>query len=305
MNQLQRVLCAIDLSDLSIAPLKTAATIQRSFGSGLTVLHVVPTFDAMEVHNGEWFDPVSIIYSTPHDEVVKNIREMAVNAGIAEDRARFLAAAGKPAAAILAQAAASGAELIVIGTHGLHGLDRLRLGSVADTVLRRAACDVLSVPPRVIREKAGLATIVCGVDFSPESACAVQTAFELADRFAARVVLVHAVEWLPDEQPADDVEFNVSDFRARLVHDAQQRLDALIVEESALAPAVRAKTVSGRAYREILRVAADEHAALIVVGHRGRSRAALPLLGSTVDSIVRGAACPVLTVRSVPDPVDD
>ena len=55
MKQLQRVLCGIDLSDLSVTPLKIAATMQAWFGSCLTVLHVLPTFNAMEVHNGEWF----------------------------------------------------------------------------------------------------------------------------------------------------------------------------------------------------------------------------------------------------------
>jgi len=305
VKQLQRVLCAIDLTDLSVAPLKTAATIQRWCGSCLTVLHVVPTFEALEVHNGEWFDPVSIVYSRPHDEVVEDVRTVAIKAGVLEDRAGFLAVAGKPAAAILATAAASRAELIVIGTNGLHGIDRLLLGSVADTVLRRATCDVLSVPPRATRDPARLATIVCGVDFSQESIDAVRAAFELSDRVGARVALVHAVEWLPEEQPADDVEFSASDFRARLVHDAQQRLDALIGKESPLARAVRTKTVTGRAYREILRVAAHEHADLIVVGHRGRSRAAVPLLGSTVDAIVRGASCPVLTIRAPHEHLDE
>jgi len=304
VKQLQRVLCAIDLSDLSVAPLKTAATIQRWFDSCLTVLHVVPTFDAVEVHNAGWFD-VDVVYSRPHDDVVEAVRELAINAGIPKDRARFLAVAGKPAAAILDQAAASQTELIVIGTNGLHGIDRLLLGSIADTVLRRATCDVLSVPPRATRDPARLATIVCGVDFSQESLWAARAAVELSDRVGARVVLVHTVEWLPEEQPADDIEFNATDFRARLVHDAQQRLDALIVEESLAARAARMKTVAGRAYREILRVAAADHADLIVVGHRGRSHAAVPLLGSTVDAIVRGAGCPVLTIRLPHARVDD
>jgi nucleotide-binding universal stress UspA family protein len=304
VKQLQRVLCAIDLSDLSAAPLKTAATIQRWFGSFVTVLHVVPTFDALEVHNGGWFDPVSIAYSRTQDEVVEKIRDISLKAGIPQDRVRFLAVAGQPAAEILDQAAAARIELIIIGTNGLHGIDRLLLGSVADTVLRRATCDVLSVPPRARREPARFATIVCGVDFSQESVYAVRAAFALADRVAARVVLVHAVEWLPEEQPADAVDFNVSDFRARLVHDAQRRLGALVVEESPLARAVRVKAVSGRAYREILRVATEERADLIAVGHRGRSRAAVPLLGSTVDGIVRGASCPVLTIRAPHERVD-
>jgi nucleotide-binding universal stress UspA family protein len=108
---------------------------------------------------------------------------------------------------------------------------------------------------------------------------------------------MHAIEWIADEQPMDDVEFNVAEFRARLVYNAQQRLDALVDSESAgHARSVRTKVVIGRAYRQVLAVARNEHADLIVIGQHGGSGRPLPLIGSTADQIVRGASCPVLTV---------
>ena len=57
---MKRVLCAIDLSDVSIELLRYANAIVQRDGGCLTVLHVVPTFDTMEVHAGGWFDPVAV-----------------------------------------------------------------------------------------------------------------------------------------------------------------------------------------------------------------------------------------------------
>jgi nucleotide-binding universal stress UspA family protein len=54
----------------------------------------------------------------------------------------------------------------------------------------------------------------------------------------------------------------------------------------------------GKAYREILRVAAWEKADLIVLGVQGRSSADLLLFGSTTQHVVRQAECPVLTIRA-------
>jgi nucleotide-binding universal stress UspA family protein len=82
----KRVLCAVDLSDLSVELLECAAAIGRWCGGCLTVLHVVPTFDAVERHPGEWFDPVTVGYSVRRDDVIEYVRQAAAAAGILEDR---------------------------------------------------------------------------------------------------------------------------------------------------------------------------------------------------------------------------
>lgn len=62
---------------------------------------------------------------------------------------RFAVGRGKPAAEILEAARTHGSDTVVMGTHGREGIDRLLLGSVAETVVRRAACTVVVVkPPR-------------------------------------------------------------------------------------------------------------------------------------------------------------
>lgn len=298
-SHVQRVLCAIDLSDLSVELLGYAAAIVQRYHGRLTVLHVVPTFDAVERHSGEWFDPVTVAYTMRRDEVIEHMRQTAAAAGISDDRVRYESESGDPATTIVTRAHALQAETIVLGTRARRGLDRL-LGSVTDSVLRHTRCDVLTIPPGLsfAAGNARASTLVCGVDFSTRSLHALRATLGLADRMEARVVLVHAIEWLAEVEPPDDLDFSVSDFRARLVHNAQRRLDALIADEVPPDRAVRSKVVIGRSHRELLGAAADAHADLIVLGTQGRGATALPFLGSTVEQIVRAASCPVLTTRS-------
>lgn len=93
---MKRVLRAVDLSDLSVELLECAAAIVPWYGGCLTILHVVPTFDAVERHPGEWFDPLTVIYSMRRDEVIEHMRQTAAAAGIPDDRVRYEAESGAP-----------------------------------------------------------------------------------------------------------------------------------------------------------------------------------------------------------------
>ena len=88
------------------------------------------------------------------------------------------------------------ADLIVIGTHGRSGFERLMLGSVAEKVLRKAACPVLTVPAHapdaVPREAGSVRRILCPVDFSSSSEDALEYALaSLAQEAHARLTVLH------------------------------------------------------------------------------------------------------------------
>ncbi len=296
---MKRVLCAVDLSEASAGPLKYAAAIQRWYGGSVTLLHVVPTFDAVETHQGGWFDPVTVVYTMRREEVVERMQQVAA-ATIPSARVSCEAEAGDPVVTIVDRAIALSADIIVVGAHARHGFETL--GSVADAVLRRAPCDVLTVPAdgpgrTAAAARIDLSTIVCGVDFSPEALNAARAAFALAGRVDARLVLVHAIEWLAGERPPDYTEFNVAEFQARLICNAQQRLDAVADQVASDVRTVRTKVAVGRAYRELLRFASEERAGLVVIGQQGSGAAPLPLVGSTAEQVVRGSSCPVLIVH--------
>ena len=104
---------------------------------------------------------------------------------------------GNTAAEILDQATTMSADLLVIGTHGRSGFERLLLGSVAEKVLRKARCPVLTVPPRlpdaVPSGPVLFKRILCAVDFSESSMHALKYALSLAQEADACLTVVHVI----------------------------------------------------------------------------------------------------------------
>jgi len=296
--EFKRILCPVDLSELSVRTLAYAGAIASWYDAHLTALHVVPSLTPMDVRTG--VEPVSMVYPLSRDEVLEQLRQTVAAAGLGEGTVALTAEAGEAAATVVDQAVAMRADLVVMGTHGRSGFDRFFLGSVTEKVLRKAPCAVLTVPPHAPATpppEVALRTILCPIDFSSAALEAFGFALDLARRSDASIVLVHAIEFLAEEEPREYAHFNVPEFRSYLLEDARQRLESLISGEPRLNRGVRTVVVVGRAHHGILHIAADEGADLIVMGAQGRGGAALALFGSTTQQVVRGATCPVLTVR--------
>jgi nucleotide-binding universal stress UspA family protein len=217
-------------------------------------------------------------------------------------RATPIAEAGDPQATIIDHAISKKADLIVMGTHGRRGFKRLLLGSVTEAVLREAPCPVLTVPPHAspgISEAVTFKRILCPIDFSPSALQALGFALDLARQADGLIRLLHVIEWLPEEEPRTSAHFNIPEYRRYMAQDAQERLRTLVAEESRTWVEIDDVVVFGRAHREILRAAETKSADLIVMGAQGRGGIGLALFGSTTQQVVRGAMCPVLTVRGL------
>lgn len=300
MIQLKRILCPVDLTDLSIRPLVNADAIARWYGGRVTVLHVVPTFEPMELRAGALFDPVQLVYPMPREQVLEQLREALNTAGLASDNMDIAAEAGEPAAVIVEQSVVTNSDVIVMASHGRSGLDRFLLGSVTEKVLRKAPCPVLTMPPHAGEAPTGVAVhrILCAMDFSPGAMQALGFATDLAARANASVTVLQVIEWLAEKDERAFAHFDVPEFRRRLMQDTQEQLETLVTQQPPVAGGYEAKVCAGRAYREILRVAAEDSADLIIMGAQGRGGPALTGLGSTTQQVVRAATCPVMTVRA-------
>jgi nucleotide-binding universal stress UspA family protein len=206
---------------------------------------------------------------------------------------------------ILEYAAALPADLIVMGTHGRGGIERFLLGSVAEHVLRKAPCAVLTVPPRAFAtSRLPFKQLLCAVDFSEPSLSALELAASLAEESAAHMTVLHVIEWPWEEPPAPHLQdlppaqaAALAEYRRYLESSALQRLRALPAVAGAAGRGATPRTRHGKPYTEILRAASDEHADLIVMGVHGRNPLGLFFFGSTTNQIVRRATCPVLTLR--------
>lgn len=300
MVEFRNILCPIDLSEASSRALAYAIAFARWYAARLTVLHVVPTFDPMQVPPGALGEPVRILYPLTRDEILSELRRAVDAAGAGTLDVALAADAGDTAATIVDRAVRMATDLLVLGTHGRGGFDRLLLGSVTEKVVRKAPCPILTVPPGALAATPGdvvFRRILCPMDFSPSALQAFGFAVDLARQANGSVTVLHVIEWLAEEEPRAHAYFNVSEYRQHLTAEAHARLQALLADEPRTWCETGEVVVIGRAHREVLAAAEAGQADLIVMGAQGRGGVGLALFGSTTQHVVRAATCPVLTVR--------
>ncbi len=144
MLPISKILCPSDFSEPSFAALDTAAELAGHFGSQLTVLHVV--LPVPPVPSGHVLGPFDVdAYECQLLEESRNTLSKMVRKRLGDTEAQVRIESGDAAMCIVETAADEKAGLIVIATHGQTGWRRLMFGSVAEKVVRLAACPVLTV----------------------------------------------------------------------------------------------------------------------------------------------------------------
>ena len=302
MITIKRILCPVDFSECATHALDHAVAIARCYRATITVLHVyrLPTpvaAVAPAVMPIELMMPPLMPEARAQLEAAVGQLGAAYRAGgvaITTQVVEDLSVAG----AIVAAANSERADLLVLGTHGRSGFDRLLLGSVTEKVLRKAGCPVLTVPPRA--DEAASRTpsyphILCPVDFSSASSRALQYAASLATEAGATITLLHVVELPPD--PAEPSGPDLSVYRSTRFTAAGLALARLTATMPGSVHTTQ-RILSGKPYKEILRQAEEGPIDLIVMGVQGRGAVDLAFFGSTTQHVVRQARCPVLTLRA-------
>ena len=197
---------------------------------------------------------------------------------------------------ILEYADANDADLIVMGTHGRSGTDRLLMGSVAEEVVRKAKCPVLTIradgsvaPGQAVRR------ILVPLDFSELSEQALLHAKELALTYGARLDLLHVVEevTLPNAYGVEPVNIVVPE-----VVENSERYLADLAERVLGHEHIVAHVITGYAVSTILDFAGRNEIDLMVIATHGRTGLERWMMGSVAERVVRRAPCPVFTVKS-------
>lgn len=225
-----------------------------------------PLFDGLEV------DPV-IVAGEPAPEIAKAVRDYEI-------------------------------DLVTVVTHGRKGLSRALWGSTAEEIIAEAVCPVLTIrPPQhdFVEYKAGrseirLNRVLLSTNFRPSSVAATQVATQLANQTGAEL---HAVYVIGDYLDQISVMFPETGLSAlsRLRSYVQERMGQLARDDGARAISHIAE---GRPYAEIVRMAAEKEADLVVIGTNVHASlfGGTPVLGSEIERVVRNAPCPVLCVPS-------
>jgi nucleotide-binding universal stress UspA family protein len=292
MSKVKNVLVAIDFSEGSRAALDYAAGLAHRFGARLTALHVTPPYAT--------YDPLPAFASPapldPEGQRLsqEDLRRFVTPPESGHPLAEVLVRDGDPADEILAHAASSGVDLIVLGTHGRRGFERWILGSVTERVARKADRSVLAVPAAA--RAAAFARVLCGLDLSLSSAETLEEAAAIAQALSARLIVLYVADGSHWYEPWPISGVDVEAERQAVTDSARERLGELIARHLPKSASVDVQVAFGRAQREIERVA-GEGADLVVLGASSSLGVDRFFFGSTAQHVLRAGVCPVLLVR--------
>jgi nucleotide-binding universal stress UspA family protein len=283
----RHILFATDFSAAANSALPYAAGLARSFGAKLYALHVKePANYAL---------PPELWQSAQlaDDREIQRLRD-AVSRDFPDITPEILEGEGSVWHALASAIETLRIDLIVVGTRGRTGVEKVLLGSQAEEVLRRAPCPVLTVGPHAQPEdgtRSKIASILYATDFGFASLAAAPIAISLAEEYQSKLTLMHVIENRDEHQTAAPEEFGEL---------SEHHLRALLPREANFWCAPHFVVEHGVPADKILEVARRTNADLIVLGvHKpeGLPGASTHLPIATVHHIVAHAQCPVLTMR--------
>ncbi len=227
------------------------------------------------------------------DEQTEKVRE--IGGEITEAHAEI----GRPDAEIVRLAEELGAGLVVLGSRGFGPLRRSVMGSVSLSVVRHAHCPVLVVRGDARDGEPTAGPIVLAVDGSEQAKMATQAAAELSAGTGSEVHVIYVqpspARMFGHHSYSADVEESLLD-RARA--EAREFLDEQAeTVRSGGGEAAQTYLGTGRPDEEIVELAEEIGAGMVVVGSRGLGGVRRALLGSVSDSVVRHAHGSVLVIR--------
>ena len=292
---IKKILCAIDRSPSSLQAFGYALALAKWQSARLNLLEVVEEAPAPGVTRAPKSDGVP---TDTRAALERDLRRMLTARRASRVKVEISLRKGTVVQEILAQAKESRSDLLVIGTHGRGGVQRLVLGSVAEKVLRLATCPVLTVRRGVRLARRGgspFETILCPTDFSPSANRAVAYAKRLAQEADAELILMTSVDW-----PFGDAVLagEVAELRKSMESDAREALTRLLPRSGANRSRAQAIVAIGKSSAAIIKVARARSVDLIVMGVSGRGALDVALLGSTTHHMIREGSWPVLTVRT-------
>lgn len=301
MIEFKRILCPVDCSDLSTRALHYAAAFARWYDGELIALHVLPSAADLFAWTPDAASQMAPMLSPAR--AAHAVRQQLETAGIAGLEPRIVVHEGLEHEAIAALARDEHVDLLVIGTHGRRGFNRLFLGSVTEKVIRTAPCPVLTVPPGAPDASGppvAFKRILCPLDYSASSTRALRYALELGRQGGGTVTVLHVCEYKDPKEPSAYADPAVRAFRQRMIADAHERLHHEVEGEPQTWCGIEEIVAlnTNRAAYEILDRSVAMDADLIVMGAQGSGGLELMLYGSNTHHAVRRARCPVLTVRA-------
>ncbi len=293
---LDTILFPTDFSDVAEGAFAHAAHLALQYNATIHVFNVVGP-DADESANPMDFLPVQSAEGAPDEEAVQQMDVQTVT----QERGTVPVVyaqtdSDSPPDAIVDRAEEQDVDLVVMGTRGRRGMNRLLSGSVSEEVVRRAPCPVFTVLAREEGAGPAISRVLAPVDLSEQSELVLNHAAALSDSYAAPLDLLHVVEEAayPNVYGLDPLTPSAPNVQDR----AREALETLASKLDLRTDPVNVHVLAGNAARDIVEFAEEQAADLIVMATHGRTGLERFLIGSVAEKVVRRAPCPVFTLKS-------
>ena len=298
MLEIKLILCPIDFSEFSISAYRHALSLAGHYRARLVAQHIVELSRYPYAEYGASGGDYAQFSRALREGGKEQLEEFVKNHTLDNIQPELVVHQGVAPDCILSFAQARNADVIVMGTHGRRGYDRLVLGSVTNRVMRRATCPVLAIcrPPHesgaadVAADKGWghvhhLTRILFCTDFSKNSERALTYAISATEEYDAELTLLHVLEDVPSPAKTEEA-----------IATATEQLDKLIPPGARKTLKIKTAVRIGKPYQQIVQLALEAHIDLVAMGVRGRGALDLAVFGSTTYRVLQLGPCPVLAV---------
>ncbi len=142
----KKILCPVDFSQFTQDVVNYALDLAKKYGAELHIMHVVPNMTYFTPYES-FLTPENLvaIEKNIQDEVERNFTKL-----LKEDKVptKRVIKTGVPFVEIIDYARSESIDLIVMGTHGHTGLEHILIGNVAEKVVRKSPCPVMTIRPK-------------------------------------------------------------------------------------------------------------------------------------------------------------
>ena len=274
---LRHILVPVDFSDLSALGLRYADALAKCSGARLSALFANPLRPPVYVAQSRIAE-LEKQFQAARLEAEEYLRDFIAKTLPERTDVTPEVIDAMPVEAIVRESARLQPDMVVMGTHGQGGANRLMMGSVAERLIRSSAIPVLTVrgdaPPSTGPVPIG--SILCPVNDTPFARKALHYAVRMARCFGARLTLMHV------EEPSG----------MRAIPDIGAWMPASLRGQTEFAELTR----RGEAAREVIAAASELKADVLVLGAHHQSFMDSSTLGATTVRILRHAPCAVLAV---------
>ncbi len=281
--KISRILAPTDFSDLATQALRYAGELAKRTGSELVVLYADPFLPPPHFTSAQ-IDSIASALAAQKENAKVELGKYVSEIISVEVRHQTMVVEGHAVSAIVQTAEEIDASVIVMGTHGRSGLNRLMLGSVTERVLHETSRPLLTVRPsdRAVEAASAPPTILCPVSRRDDTLEVLEQAIDFAESIGARISILHVRE------SSGDIDGG-----------ALRDLESWIPER------LRANTsitmLEGDPAEVVIEHARSSNADLIIIGARHRPFSDTTVIGTTTSRITRHAPCPVLTIMMKPE----